>query len=336
MRKDQSNIDYFQLIPKYLSGNASDLEVKLLEDWVLVSPDNKTHFQAFRKAWILSGIKNKNEKIDVNKEWEFFNQKISNSENKSLPQLEIRPKYTFGYLTRIAAAIIFIIAASFGVFQYLKKDNFTNIVSEDTIVKKLLPDNSYISLNQYSLISFASMKNKKYRRVKLIGDAFFEVKRDITQAFIVSTENIEVEVLGTSFYVDARKGQSQIQVIVKSGSVAVSVKNKKVILSTNEVGIYDKKTKTLTKKQNENINYLSWKTDLLVFEKSNLKDVVYDLNRRFHSNISVGNPKLDSCEITATFDKKSLSAIINIIEKTLNINTTKKEEEYIFIGIDCE
>ena len=47
MSEDKNHIDFFDLISKYLSGEASDSEVKQLEKWVLSSPENKTQFNGF-------------------------------------------------------------------------------------------------------------------------------------------------------------------------------------------------------------------------------------------------------------------------------------------------
>jgi len=99
--------------------------------------------------------------------------------------------------------------------------------------------------------------------------------------------------------------------------------------------VYDKKTGIILKNPNDDVNYLGWKTGVLVFEPSDLESVVFDLNRNFHSKISIENEVLKSCEINATFEQKSLDSILKIIEKTLNLKVEKKGDEFIFSGQVC-
>jgi len=325
MKEDQ-NTDYFQLIAKYLSGNASDQEVSLLEQWVLSSPENRAQFNAFKKAWILSAIKNNDLGIDAEKEW-------GNVSGVIFP--EAKPARRIGLYVRAAAAAVVLLLAGVWIFQYLNRPKPLEFATENAIADNRLPDGSHVAMNQFSTVRFTPKADKKYRRVELAGDAFFEVERDTARPFVVAAHGIEIEVLGTAFYVDARPEQPQVQVIVQSGTVAVSAANEKIILTENETGIYDKAAGTLTEKPNEDMNYMAWKTDVLTFENSDLESAIFAINRKFHARISLADPELKTCQITATFEHKSLESIVKIIEKTLNVKAETKNGEIVFSGKGC-
>jgi len=70
MAKDNNHIDYHELSVKYLSNNATAVEIQQLEAWVLSSESNKDQFNNLRQIWMLSKTKQSNQTIDVNKEWE--------------------------------------------------------------------------------------------------------------------------------------------------------------------------------------------------------------------------------------------------------------------------
>ena len=334
MQEDKSHIDYFQLIPKYLSGNASNPEVKLLEEWVLSSPENKSNFNAFKQAWILSGLEKTDQSVDVEQEWRVTaDQLFAEGQVVALP---VKAKGRSVFFFRIAAAAAVLLLISFGLFQVLNKEAYIEIVAQNEVEEGQLPDGTQISLNQYASIKYALGEKEEYRRLELKGDAFFEVERDTVRPFVITTPEVEIEVLGTAFYVDARTDQAFTQVIVKSGSVSMTTARDQIILTANETGIYDKNTGDLIQQPNEDVNYMAWKTDSLVFDSTPLEAVVFALNRKFHAKVSIGNPVLNTCEITATYQDKSLEAIIKIIEKTLNIETEIKGEEIIFIGQSCE
>ena len=334
MEDKNKHIDYFELIPKYLSGNASNSEVKQLEDWVLSSEENKAQFNAFKKAWMLSAIEGNEQNIEVNQEWENISDQLF-SEGRIVP---LKPKQgrRLNMYLRIAAAAVILLLGSFWVFQTLIKEDFVEVATQSQIEENQLPDGSEIALNQFSSLKYTPDKKGNYRRVELQGDAFFEVKRDTARPFVVKAQNIEIKVLGTAFYVDARDDVSQIQVIVREGSVSVNASRDSVILSADEIGIYDKTTGALSKKQNEDVNYMAWKTDVLVFDETPLEQVVFDLNRKFHAKISIADEEIRDCPLETTFDHQSLEAIIKIIETTFNITAERKNDQIIFSGSACE
>ena len=333
MQEDKNHIDYFQLIPRYLSGNANDSEVKLLEEWVLSSTENKTQFNAFKNAWILSGLEKNDQHIDVEQEWQATADHLF--PKGKIVSLSPKTKARRTLLIRMTAAAAILLLVSIGLFQWLNKDNYLEVIALDDVSENQLPDGTQISLNQFASVKYRPGIDKKQRRLELSGDAFFEVERDTARPFVITTQNIKIEVLGTAFYVDARVNLTQIQVIVQSGSVAVTAGSKKITLSANEIGIYDKTTGGLIKKQNENVNYMAWKTGLLVFEGTDLESVVFDLNRKFHSNISIANPTIKACRLKATYENQSLEAIVKIIEKTLNIEAKIEGEKIVFLGQRC-
>lgn len=90
-----------------------------------------------------------------------------------------------------------------------------------------LPDGSLIWLNAGSSLhypsSFASLKE---RRVRLQGEAYFEVAKDKTRPFIVQTATQEVEVLGTHFNVNSYQDEPVEKTTLIEGSVKVKSGNR--------------------------------------------------------------------------------------------------------------
>jgi len=145
-----------------------------------------------------------------------------------------------------------------------------------------------------------------------------------------------VTVLGTSFYIDAREKEGEVQVIVASGTVEMKVGKEKVILTKGEIGIYNKSANQLSEKQNEDANYMAWKTKRLVYDETTLGKVVHDLERTFHADIKLKPADLKNCTLTATYDGQQLGSIIRILEKTLNLKATINGERIVLSGSPCE
>ena len=150
-------------------------------------------------------------------------------------QIHFFPKYFFS----IAAAILLLLSVSFLFFIYkpVKSNFITNSFGnlQDTWVEKsnntgkplevILNDGSTVTLQSNSKISYPAVFEKYKREIKLVGEAFFDVKRDASKPFFVYSQDLVTKVLGTSFTVKAYNSEEKIQVSVKTGKVSVVSKN---------------------------------------------------------------------------------------------------------------
>lgn len=323
--------NYAELISRYLSGNASDLEVQELETWVLASPDHKAQFIAFKKAWILSGMEQNAPAVNVAEWWN----KTSAELFDETAIVALPKRRNQRWWLQIAAALVALVAVALWMIWSPGNQKALQIVAADEVKNIDLPDGSNIHLNQASSIHYTTTGPDAQRKVVLEGDAFFDVARDEAHPFIVHAQEIEIEVLGTSFYVDSRPGQAEIQVIVQTGTVAVRYDSSEVILQANEKAVLKKGSGELIKQANEDPNYLSIKTKALTFDSSSLEAVVFALNRHFKADISLAIADVENCKISATYEDKPLEAILLIIEKTLGIQSRREGSKIILTGEAC-
>ena len=321
MKEDKSHTDYNELAAKYFSGNASDAEVQQLEQWVLSDKEHKTQFLSLQRTWNLANLKTDSHQIDVNKEWKSLSDLLESKTPSATKVISLSPKRSYAKLLSIAAAVAVLMIAGWWLFQLNNGSTDLIVSSDDSFKEQQLRDGTQVDLNRHSTIGYSDAADGT-RQVVLNGDAFFDVKRDETRPFVISTDEVNVKVLGTSFYVDGRDEQDQIQVIVASGTVAMEAANKKVVLEKGDIGVYTKSNKQLIKKQNQDANYLAWKTGRLAYEEATLGKVVFDLNRTFHADIKLKPAALKNCTLTATYENKTLESILIYLEK----NTKSKSQ----------
>ncbi|HWW42499.1 FecR family protein [Pedobacter sp.] len=90
-----------------------------------------------------------------------------------------------------------------------------------------LPDGSLVILNAASSITYAANITALHeRRVKLRGEAYFEVAKDKIHPFIVETEQQQVAVLGTHFNVMAYEDEETVKTTLLEGAVKISAHGK--------------------------------------------------------------------------------------------------------------
>ncbi len=331
MLNREENNGFLELIPRYLSGNASDKEVQELEAWVLADPENKKQFIAFKKAWILSGMKEDKQSVNVEQMWK----ETSKGLFEEAKLHELKPNKGRRKWLAIAASMAVIILALSLIFGGLKDDGAMAYEAKEQIENLDLPDGSKVTLNQNSSLQYEFTEDNR-RAVVLEGDAFFDVKREESKPFEIKADEVSIKVLGTSFYVDGRTDEDEIQVIVKSGSVAVRAGKTEIVLKANEKAIFNKASNALAKVENDDPNFTALTTNKLVFDNTKLSDVVFALNRQFNSNISIQDDLLKNCPLTAVYENKSLTAILKVLEGSLSgIKAQQLGERIVLTGTNC-
>ncbi|MEO1011131.1 MAG: FecR family protein, partial [Bacteroidota bacterium] len=261
--------------------------------------------------------------------------KISQKRTEKKPQ-EIK---TLNFLIGMAATFVLI----FGLYHVTK-----NVILEDAGWKEfntvdneklrvLLPDSSVVWLNGNTSMSY-NFSNSKERRLRLDGEAFFEVYRNERRPFTVSSSYFTTKVLGTSFNIDS-KNEREASVSVISGSVAVKGENENILfLEQGYRAIFNKNTEELRKEESMAIaNEMAWVHRKFVFEDLPLEKALGYLSQNYGTDFHVLNEKLNYCLITGTFQNESLKNILTIICASLDCEYTETQKNRILLSGDgCE
>lgn len=86
-----------------------------------------------------------------------------------------------------------------------------------------LPDGSTLWLGANSSCRYTAAFTGRERRVHLSGQGFFEVAKDPSRPFVVSTGGIDVTALGTAFEVFSDLEGRQVETVLRSGSVRIAI-----------------------------------------------------------------------------------------------------------------
>lgn len=330
MSNPERNSNHADLISRYLSGNASDAEVQALEKWVLADKENKEVFVAAKKAWVLAGMQQEQTQVDVEGIWKKTQQMLE-GEAEVVP---LRPKRQRRFWLQIAAGVLILIAVAVGILLNINESEWEEIIAGQETNRTELPDGTLVSLNQGSRMRYRIPANGK-RQVQLFGGALFDVKRAVERPFVIEAGPVQVEVLGTSFYVDARENAPEVQVIVESGKVSVSGGGKEAELQEEDQIAFNKATGDLSPLDEVDNNYRSLVSNALVFNETPIEEAVFALNRHFGANISIAITDLSDCEIDATYEDQALEAILVILERTLGIKVLRQDDQIVLSGAGC-
>ncbi len=189
-----------------------------------------------------------------------------------------------------------------------------------------------VKMNASSILQYPKQFSTADRRVKLSGEAYFEVIHDASRPFVVELDHAIVEDLGTSFNISAYPGRGQVEVNVTSGSVRIQNKNQKeeAILPAGSNGKILRENGEILVSNKLSPNYLSWITKEISFHHTPLSTVFAELENIYHVRIEFSDPKIANIPYTANFEKFQLEDIVNVIAKTHHLSVTKRANGFVF------
>ncbi len=271
-------------------------------------------------------------RIDVDKAWNSIYLRIKENELLS-KTVSVENRFRRRTFIRIAAATLIIIGLGATMLYLNNRGAFTEkiVVAANTNEKNIkisLPDGSNIYLNRNSRLSYNKNLGQSSRNVMLKGEAFFDITRDPSKPFIIDAGNARIKVPGTSFSVLTNNYNNAVEVFVKTGSVILSDNSgtQNLVLDPGFIGTMD--SKSSSKAVNKNPNYLSWNTDLLVYEGKTLEIVFADLKKAYDIDVVADDPEILNETITTTFDNQPQDTIIRIISRTFNFSYKKEGSVY--------
>lgn len=325
MSTNEYDID--DLIGKHLAGEASAVETQQVKQWCAQSPENQQYFEHLQFIFQKASLANDTSTYNADLAW-----------RKVHAQLHASPKTSFTSwpLLRIAASVLLVSALSIWAYQqFLSPVERTQLASAATVVQDSLPDGTKVALNKQTALSVTYNSKKKQGRIKLTGEAKFEIKHEVDKELIVETDEVLIRDIGTIFNVKAYPESNTIEVSVQEGEVQFyTQQNEGIYIQAGDKGIYNKQSKTFIKEQADT-NVLSYATKLFVFEETDLRSVVEQLNAIYEKKISIGK-NLESCRVTVNFQNEEIETIAEILAETLNLRIRTTTDEIMLEGEGCE
>ncbi len=273
-----------------------------------------------------------NTEINVDNAWNNVNLRINSNSHFESNEKVVIPVFRRTFF-RVAAILLMLISIGTAAFFLINQGSFSKKIRVATTndIKNLqvdLPDGSKIILNRNSEFIYHSNFGKLNRKVKLKGEAFFEISEDASIPFIVDAGNASVKVVGTSFNVITCNSESSVEVYVKTGKVMLSDINgsQSILLDPEYVGTIDaiRSQKII----NNDPNYLSWNTGLLQYDGQKLDIVFRDLKRVYNMDIVADDPLILENTWTSPIDNQSQETIIRLICASFNLSYAKDGTVY--------
>lgn len=297
-----------ELIILYLEGRASLQQQEELERWRQASEEHERRFREVEAVWALTGTRRE------------IPRSAPAPESRDLLRPHVPSEHPAGRRARrrwlpgrAAAAAILVLALGVGYALWpdgegdLRTAQFR--AGPNELVTATLDDGSVARLAPGTTLE-ATM-GPDQREVHLTGRAFFAVAHDSERAFRVRTAEGEVQVLGTRFEVDTRRGGFRLLVV--DGRVALTTPGGTAELGAGELGESSADRPPSVSRVEVPEALLDWMGAWMAFEATPLHRVAREIQVRLGVEIEITDPDVAERTVSGWFGEDEGDEVISMI-----------------------
>ena len=306
------------IIAHVLSGESNANELLALSDWLHANEENRTLFARMKAYW----------DADVS-------YRHSIEPTLAVTQLLTRIEYQQRRLRRrsfwlvrvplVAAVSLLLLLSTLFTYTYLHRVDpieYYTLMTQDRRTDFTLDDGTIVTLNRNSRLRYSNQYGSEERRVSLEGEAYFQVAHDAQKPFRVDMDGATIEVLGTTFNVQAETSQHQIVATLVEGSVAFQTRRNNIVLKPEQQLTYSRLTNQYQIQPVNTDLVVAWKEGLLRYRSVPFLQLVEDLRTAYQIPISITDEVLrqPNVIVSGSFDEKlSLEEIFQVVNRSLPI-----------------
>lgn len=195
----------------------------------------------------------------------------------------------------------------------------------------MLSDGTHVILNAGSRLVYPETFRGKQREVFLFGEAFFDVRHNEKQPFVVQVNDLQIKDLGTQFNISAYPSDSRVETVLAEGKVNISQHNSGIFdqaieLIPGQLASYSRKTQKTEVESVALDDYMLWTKGMMKFESMELGRITKKLERFYDIRFQFSDTQLETLRISGKLELNGDKIeVIERIARTASVNITKNE-----------
>lgn len=347
----------WELLTRYVSGSCTEEEEVVVETWAASDPGNRQRLRELQRVWEKMGRWEDSLPVDTDASWSDLNQRICEIEGESAQSkqpdreadrqgrrrrkpLRSRRRRLGGWAAAAPLMVAVITALTFLVFDRLSVDLgmfeekvYTTQRGQRAVIQ--LTDGTNVRLNVDSRLVLPKGEFRDdRRRVRLEGEAYFDVARDTSRPFQVKAEGASIRVLGTAFNVEAYPDDIETRVAVEEGGVSLQSGQTEapdsVLLTAHHLGVIADHQIQDVQKEADLSPEMGWTEEKLVFRNASFDDVRRRLGRWFDLDIQAQVVSGAVDRLNATLDGKSPDETLKAVAAALELRYKREGDTVVF------
>lgn len=271
------------VIDKYTSGEWSSSEQAALDAWLAQSIAHRVAYVRFEDAWMRS-------------------KRLAALGSVSLARATLETlRNVRPLLLRIAAAFAYVVVMGGLLYYFLQPASnaqtfATPVGGRETVI---LADGSQIELNTDTILRVSESRNERDVALER-GEAFFRVKHNPKQPFVVTAGAQRIVDVGTQFLI--RSDANRVEVGLVEGRVAFDHQGThKALLSKGDLLIAAGDAVSMTRMSTQQMSdLLAWRNGLVVFHQTPLAAAAAEYNRYNHQKIVIADADIANLAVSGT------------------------------------
>lgn len=337
METPNTKID--ELILDYLNQEIGEADRKALESWVMDSEENSSYFRKTCEVWLLSGTQRIRDKFNARRAFELFKAEhadefASARNEETFKKKKIIPASLLRNVAAAAAVALVALMAYFGGKHNgveKVKEQFADIVIDAPLgssTRLTLPDGTVVTMNAGSHMVYSQGFGVSDRNIFLSGEGWFEVSKNEAIPFVVSSNDIQVRVVGTKLNFRDYPEDLEAIVSLKEGKVALTNKlrpsSSEKYLNPDQRVVLDKHSGVMHIESKDASNAMLWTTGDLFFDEELLSDIAKELERYYDVKITILGDNLRNLRVYGHFVRREMSIedILEMLSATNKIDYT--------------
>lgn len=313
---------------KYLKGELTQEGAKEIEAWADESEENGRELLSLAKVYHLGILARKHSEDEVVNAWRKVCEKAGAGGGKTIRPA--RPWLRWSVAAVMAALLCLNAALMLDKASDVEEGLLTLASNNGSHVTYTLTDGTKVTLNKNSVLEFPVAFNSEERRVKLVGEGYFDVTKDPSKPFIVETDkNINIKVLGTTFNIESYAADDIVQVDLISGSVEVSCDKDgdfSCIMHPSERFTYDTRSGKMSVEEMLGVDGTEWMYGRLVFSDETLREVSRQLSNHFDIKVVTDDESLARMRFSGSFENHTLEQVLLYMEQACDIRAERSED----------
>jgi len=199
----------------------------------------------------------------------------------------------------------------------------------------IFSDGTKLWLNSGSRAIYPVNFKDPRREIFIEGEAFLEVTPNKSMPFVVKTNIMEVQVLGTTFNIKAYKEEDNTSVVLVEGTVKVRAgKQKETQIYPDQMYSYSSSSGKYEVKTDINIfEHIGWKYGWMLCNGEDLGSVFTKLSRYYNIEIDVLDPEIKSRKITGKLElKEEITEVFRVLSIAGSVNYTAFDNNRVMVS----
>ena len=309
-----------EVLVAFLKGELDAAQAAAVEAWYDRSAANRRMLGQVYYILYVSDRINDAAGIDVERSLRQFKRRMHAGRRISLRRSAVRIA---------AAAVIAAVLLAGGHTTVLLSKRLAQPV---TVVTQLgersqvvLPDGTKVWLNSSSSVEYVAPFFSRQRRVKMEGEAYFEVEHDRRAPFVVSTNGLDIEVLGTRFNIRNDDNEHRVTTVLLEGAVKAYASGREqasVRLHPAQQLVFDTRTHAMRLTDCPSAERsINWIDGRFCFEHDTFGEIVAELKRYYNVDIRFMDNRLRDMRFSGNFRvEDGIYHIMSVLQLTYKFN----------------